>query len=110
MNRLPAKSKGPLRINSLEAQSRSNHDAAPGAQWREYDRRHAHYAQQAAPVLKLLRFGDVHERTGLSRSTIWRLERQGLFPRHRQISANAVAWVEAEVLQWIRAKVGQVAL
>jgi prophage regulatory protein len=41
--------------------------------------------------LKLLRFPAVRDRTGLSRSTIWRLERKGAFPRHHRISANAVA-------------------
>jgi predicted DNA-binding transcriptional regulator AlpA len=44
--------------------------------------------------LKFLRFSAVRERTGLSRSTIWRLERQGVFPKHRRISANAVGWLE----------------
>ena len=55
--------------------------------------------------LKLLRFAAVQERTGLSRSTIWRLERGSQFPKHRRISANAVAWVETEVIAWIREKV-----
>ena len=32
------------------------------------------------PPLKLLRFASVRSRTGLSRSTIWRLERNGGFP------------------------------
>jgi prophage regulatory protein len=54
---------------------------------------------------RLLRFPDVRNRTGLSRSTIWRLERDGCFPRHRRISANAVAWPEDEVLAWIRVKI-----
>ena len=58
-----------------------------------------------APPLKLLRFTAVRERTGLSRSTIWRLERRGEFPKHRLISTNAVAWVEGELVAWIRAKV-----
>lgn len=57
------------------------------------------------PPLKLLRFSAVHERTGLSRSTIWRLEHRGQFPKHRPISTNAVAWVEGEVAAWIQAKV-----
>ena len=56
-------------------------------------------------VPRLLRFPDVRNRTGLSRSTIWRLERNGCFPRHRRISANAVAWPEDEVLAWIRIKI-----
>ena len=54
--------------------------------------------------LRFLRFPAVRARTGLSRSTIWRLERQGSFPRHRRISRNAVAWVEDEVAEWMRSK------
>jgi prophage regulatory protein len=60
--------------------------------------------------LKLLRFPAVRERTGLSRSTIWRLERQGAFPRHHRISANAVAWVEDDIATWIRSKVAAIAV
>src|SRR5215471_3147521 len=54
--------------------------------------------------LKLLRFTDVHERTGLSRSTVWRLERRGAFPKHIKVSANIVAWLEQDVVEWIRSK------
>ena len=61
-------------------------------------------------ALKLLRFPAVRERTGLSRSTIWRLERQGAFPRHHRISPNAVAWVEDDVANWIRSKVAGIAV
>jgi predicted DNA-binding transcriptional regulator AlpA len=39
--------------------------------------------------------------TGLSRSTIWRLERRGEFPRHHRIAPNVVAWVEEDVIGWI---------
>ena len=45
--------------------------------------------------------------TGVSRSTIWRLERSGAFPKHRRISANAVAWIEEEVNSWIQARVAE---
>ena len=54
--------------------------------------------------LKFLRFCVVRERTGLSRSTIWRLERQGVFPKHRQISSNAVGWLEQEVNDWMQSR------
>jgi len=62
----------------------------------------------AAPVAptKLLRFAAVHERTGLSRSTIWRLERRGEFPKHRRIAPNIVAWSEHEVSRWIDERLG----
>jgi prophage regulatory protein len=58
------------------------------------------------PPARLLRFPTVRERTGLSRSTIWRLERRGEFPRHHRISANVVAWVETEVIDWIQSRTG----
>ena len=38
---------------------------------------------------------------GLSRSTIWRLEREGLFPLRRKISKKATAWLEEEIRDWI---------
>jgi prophage regulatory protein len=58
----------------------------------------------ASRELRFLWFPAVRARTGLSRSTIWRLERQGSFPRHRRISKNAVAWVDDEVTEWMRSK------
>jgi prophage regulatory protein len=53
---------------------------------------------------RLLRPRAVCERTGLSRSTLWRLERRGDFPPHRQISPNAIGWLEEEVNAWIRSR------
>jgi prophage regulatory protein len=55
--------------------------------------------------LRLLRFGEVRQRTGLSRSTIWRMERSGSFPRRIQVSVNVVAWREDEVAAWIASKI-----
>lgn len=55
--------------------------------------------------LRLLRFGEVRQRTGLSRSTIWRMERSGVFPKRIQISVNVVAWREDEVTAWIANKI-----
>jgi prophage regulatory protein len=53
---------------------------------------------------RLIRFPGVRDRTGLSRSTVWRLERQGAFPKHRRISRNAVAWLEHEIEEWIQTR------
>ena len=64
---------------------------------------------QRLPV-KFIRFASVRERTGLSRSPIWRLERRGDFPKHRRISANAVAWVEEEVAHWMQSKIDEIAV
>jgi prophage regulatory protein len=108
MSRLPAKTKGPIGVRSSNLALASDHAGnLPDATGQ---------AGVVVPTpdrgrsLKLLRFPAVRERTGLSRSTIWRLEREGDFPKHRRISANAVAWVEDEVLSWIQSKVGDIAV
>lgn len=62
------------------------------------------YDKLVSLPLKLLRFTDVRDRTGLSRSTVWRLERRGAFPKHFKVSANIVAWLEEDVAEWIRSK------
>ena len=41
------------------------------------------------------------EKTGLAGTTQWRMEKQGLFPARRQISAGLVGWIETEVERWI---------
>jgi predicted DNA-binding transcriptional regulator AlpA len=54
-------------------------------------------------MANLLRFAGVQVKTGgLSRSTIWRLERDGLFPKRRLVTGKIVAWDEAEVDERIR--------
>ena len=54
--------------------------------------------------MRVIRFKELRQRVGLSRSSIWRLERKGQFPARRQLSDNAVAWLEDEVDQWLRAR------
>ncbi len=50
---------------------------------------------------RFLREPEVARLTGLSRTTRWRLERAGRFPRKRRISENAVAWVASEIENWM---------
>ena len=50
---------------------------------------------------RFLREPEVHRLTGLSRTTRWRLERAGKFPRRRRISDNAIAWSAFEINAWI---------
>ena len=58
---------------------------------------------------RFLREPEVRSITGLSRTTRWRLEQVGQFPKRRKISANAVAWLASEVQEWLaaRAEVGE---
>ena len=50
---------------------------------------------------RFLREAEVRHITGLSRTTRWRLERDGKFPRKRRISENAVAWLASEIGSWM---------
>jgi prophage regulatory protein len=50
---------------------------------------------------RLLRTNEVLDRTGLGRTTVWRMERAGQFPPRRQIGGGIVGWLESEVDAWI---------
>ena len=50
---------------------------------------------------RFIREPECRRLTGLSRPTRWRLERAGLFPRSRQLSANAKGWLLSEIRAWI---------
>lgn len=54
-----------------------------------------------APRPTFLRLEAVKARTCLSRSTIYAYMREGRFPRAVTISERCVAWIEAEVDDWI---------
>ncbi len=55
--------------------------------------------------MRFLRIDEVIDKVGLSRPTIWRLERAGEFPRRRQLGRNSVGWVEDEIEQWMQSRV-----
>ncbi|EEM1821193.1 AlpA family phage regulatory protein [Salmonella enterica subsp. enterica] len=42
--------------------------------------------------------------TGLSRSTVWRLEREGRFPQRKQTGKNSCAWRMSDLLLWMHEK------
>ena len=48
-----------------------------------------------------LDWDEVHRRTSLSRSTIWRLAAQGRFPRRVKLSPGRVGWREDELVAWM---------
>lgn len=45
---------------------------------------------------------EVFQKTGLSKSTRWRLEKAGQFPKKVQLSLRAVGWRAEEIIQWCR--------
>jgi prophage regulatory protein len=50
---------------------------------------------------RIIRAKEVQEITGLSRTTIWRLENQGKFPSRVSLGANSVGWELSEINNWI---------
>ena len=56
--------------------------------------------QNWSDMRKIICKKEVREATGLSDTTIWRLEQQGLFPKRIQLSANRTGWFENEVIEW----------
>ena len=54
--------------------------------------------------MKFLRQRELTETTGLSRTTLWRMERSGAFPRRRRLGPNCVGWVDDEVNEWKKSR------
>jgi prophage regulatory protein len=59
-------------------------------------------AKDAANVhpIRFLRIRATCERTGLSRSQIYRLVALGQFPKHVKLTETCSAWIEEEVDRW----------
>jgi len=55
----------------------------------------------------LIRIKEVAKLTALSRSYIYALRKQSLFPKSIQLvpGGTSVAWVESEVLEWIDSRI-----
>lgn len=51
---------------------------------------------------RLFRMPEVKAFVRLSEPTIWRQIKQGSFPQPIRIGAKSVAWLEEELLQWVR--------
>ncbi len=54
---------------------------------------------------KFLRRNEVEKVTGLKRSSIYSKIKEGDFPKPIKLGMRAVAWLEADVMQWIESKV-----
>lgn len=51
---------------------------------------------------RILRLKSVLDRTGLSRSTMYRKIQQGTFPPHIRIPTRCTGWRESAVAAWLR--------
>jgi prophage regulatory protein len=53
---------------------------------------------------RYIRAPELIRKTGLSASTIWRLEQEGDFPSRRVLGPNSVGWLESEVNRWLHSR------
>ncbi len=54
---------------------------------------------------KILRLRAVKEWTGLSRSTIYLMIKNGDFPSSVRIGARAVGWLESDLYAWVESRI-----
>ncbi|RZI97783.1 MAG: AlpA family phage regulatory protein [Brevundimonas sp.] len=53
---------------------------------------------------RLIPWSRVRDLTGLSRTTVWRLQRTGAFPSPLALSPGRVGWLDSEVAAWTQAR------
>lgn len=53
---------------------------------------------------RLIKLPEVERLTSLKKTTVYRLQREGAFPRCVQVTPRAVAWKEREVLEWMASR------
>jgi prophage regulatory protein len=51
--------------------------------------------------MRILKANEVVKVIGLSKVTIWRMERSGTFPKRINLSDRRVGWIESEILEWL---------
>ena len=56
--------------------------------------------ETGGPGDRILHWAEVKQMTGLSRSTTWRMQRTGAFPRSIALSPGRVGWWESELAGW----------
>ncbi len=54
--------------------------------------------------MRSYRWQEIHNITGLSRSTVFRLEREEKFPKRRQLGKKSVCWLSNEVDDWLASR------
>ncbi len=60
---------------------------------------------QSVENARLIRRKEVQAKTGLGASSIYALMKEGKFPLAIELSERRVAWLEAEIDQWIAERI-----
>jgi prophage regulatory protein len=56
---------------------------------------------------RVIRLPEVITKTGLGRTTIYRMELSGYFPQSIPLGGKAVGWIEAEIDAWIEERMAE---
>ncbi len=54
--------------------------------------------------MRVIRQNEAIRVTGLSRTTLWRLERAGQFPPRRRLGRNSIGWLQGEIEAWMKSR------
>jgi len=57
--------------------------------------------------MRIIRLPEVIAKTGLGRSTIYKLISEDLFPKSVPLMPRVVGWIESEVEEWILERVAE---
>jgi prophage regulatory protein len=68
-------------------------------------RRYKFQKERKFNMRRILRINEVIDICGLSKDTIWRLEKLGKFPSRKRIGLNAIGWDSFEIEEWIKSRV-----
>ncbi len=58
-------------------------------------------SEQVRSAVTILRRKQVESRTGLSRSSIYKMMSEDRFPKPVSLGARAVGWIESSIDQWL---------
>lgn len=59
-------------------------------------------SEPTEPQDRILRANEVQQIVGLSRSTIWRLERKGAFPDRVPLGTGSIGWLKSDIDAWMQ--------
>ena len=55
-------------------------------------------------MIKIIRVKQLCEILSVSRSTLWRMEKDGHLPPRRQFAKRSVGWIESELNDWLESR------
>ena len=57
------------------------------------------------PITRILPWSELRRLVPFSRQHIFRLEKEGKFPRRIQVGANRIGWLQNEIEAWLQTRI-----